>query len=82
MQCNMTSGVSIAAGFFFPSFVLFAQFVMLNLVRAHTHTHTHMYVCASNAVYHNTHVHVFAVFTAGLIPGSFSLGVYLLISVS
>jgi hypothetical protein len=32
-RCDMVSGVSIAAGFIFPFFVLFATFVMLNLVR-------------------------------------------------
>jgi hypothetical protein len=31
-RCDMVSGVSIAAGFIFPFFVLFATFVMLNLV--------------------------------------------------
>ncbi len=33
-QCNMAAPVSVAAGFFFPTFVILAQFVMLNLVIA------------------------------------------------
>lgn len=33
-RCDMVSGTSVVAGLYFPSFVLFTSFVMLNLVIA------------------------------------------------